>query len=224
MALIKCPKCGQTVLSVASVCPKCSHLLLQNPMSESEDGQVVECRRCGKLVARSTAECKFCGYPRQFRRRLRLAIWSAAGIGALVLAAWGLWALTAQRGTTTPPAPSLGEPSPPPSATPESVVRPLPQPTVESLPSAPLMEAELRPAQLPAAQTPQLPPTQTRWATTWANLRGAPRVPSAVIRVLQPGERVEVAMLRLGWWSVFVDGERVGFVANSVLTDQGGEP
>jgi SH3-like domain-containing protein len=59
-----------------------------------------------------------------------------------------------------------------------------------------------------------------RWTLTWTNLREGPGSEYAVVRVLRPGARVQVADVTRGWWAVYRDGALEGYVANSVLGDR----
>jgi hypothetical protein len=65
---------------------------------------------------------------------------------------------------------------------------------------------------------PALPVTTLRrYAQTWVNVRGQRRVASPVIRVLNPGEGVQVDSLQVGWYRVVVDGRPGGYVHRSNL-------
>jgi hypothetical protein len=52
MVMIRCPSCGQHVLDVASSCPKCRRVLIQNPLETHDWGALRACGRCGKHIAR----------------------------------------------------------------------------------------------------------------------------------------------------------------------------
>ena len=233
MALIKCPKCGQTVLSVASVCPKCGHMLLQSPTPQGDAGEYGPCRRCGKIVARKAATCEFCGYPQRRRRRLRWAAAGLLGCAAVAVTTWGV-----VRRVRGPEPPQRVEPAPPPATTalPESGV----------VVAAPADSGTVRDSQPPRADTIVVPPppgrdsavapaspqvvtpaprristsTLNRWTLTWANIREGAGSEYAVVRVLQPGERVQVADMARGWWAVYRNGVFEGYVANSLLSDR----
>jgi hypothetical protein len=111
----------------------------------------------------------------------------------------------------------------PPPAQEESTTpaqtQPMAQETVQVTPPDP--RPEPAPPPTVAAET-----TLTKWTSTWVNLRNARDPDAEIVRVLNPGEQVEVADLVGGWWVVFVDGEMVGFVARSLILDQppGAEP
>ena len=218
MALIKCPQCGQTVLSVASVCPKCSYLLLQHATPQGEDGGFVDCRRCGKVISATAVDCEFCGYPQRFRRHLRRAL---GAIGVLALAAIGILVIRAVTGTGGD-ADALA-----PRAT-DSVPAAVPQPAVaepdSEIPLAVAAPAVDTSSAVRQDSQPVAPVTLTRWTITWANVREARNTASAVIRILRPGDSVAVAEPAGGWWRVYDRGEPVGFVAIDLLSAEPPEP
>jgi uncharacterized protein YgiM (DUF1202 family) len=45
-----------------------------------------------------------------------------------------------------------------------------------------------------------------------------------VVQILNPGQQVEVTNLQGRWWAVYKDGQRIGFVANSVLRNEAPDP
>lgn len=213
MALIKCPQCGQTVLSVASKCPKCSHLLLQ-ARAPGDDKEFAHCRRCEKIIPRSVAICEYCGYPQLARRRLRLAIGLTMAAAALVAAAIGVSMLTGPREPETivsrPTAPPI-QPTAEDSATREPV------------PVATPIEAQLIPPTPPPATPDTARPVadaDMRWAVDWANVREGPGTDYPVVGVLRPGTAVTAGGRRRGWWLVSVDGNELGYVARNLLADR----
>lgn len=60
MTLIKCPNCGKTVLSVASVCPGCAVPLTRERPPHTWAGTLTECRRCGHPVTTEASVCPHC--------------------------------------------------------------------------------------------------------------------------------------------------------------------
>ena len=71
-----------------------------------------------------------------------------------------------------------------------------------------------------ASTTPaQLPATRTKWTVNWANVRAGPSNQDSIVRVLLPGQQVEVDDQGRAWWLVYLDGERLGFVSRSLLAD-----
>jgi hypothetical protein len=96
----------------------------------------------------------------------------------------------------------------------------VPPPDTASPDSTPAV-APAQPAPDTALRSPSAAPTiQTRWTADWANVREAPSVTAAVVRVLAPGRQVDVANMRDGWWSYYEGGARMGYIANSVLETQ----
>jgi len=225
VALIKCPRCGQTVLSVASVCPKCSYLLLQNPTPQGEGGEFTACRRCGKTIRRDAETCEFCAYPHLARRRMRGAAWTVLGLAVVALGALGIQRL-AQRGdgpspSTTPVVPAQSpRPAPP---LPSPVESPVGDSTVQdTVPIAPPIAA--RPVTAPApppSDSVGLPPGAVmRWTLDWANVREGRGTRFPVLGILRPAQGIYVDSLRAGWWLVYLDGRPAGYVATDLLTDE----
>lgn len=230
MALIKCPKCGQTVLSVASVCPKCGHMLLQSPTPQGEGGEFGPCRRCGKVVARASATCEYCGYPQRLRRRLRRGAAGVFGVAvlaaaALVILRWTRVPEPARGGQATPPPAMAALPDTGPGAAPAietGAARDTMPPLADTIRVPPPTRRDTATTIPPAAPLPRGVTTSTlnRWTVTWANLREGPGPDYAVVRVLRPGERVQVGDAARGWWTVYREGAVEGYVANSVLGDR----
>lgn len=230
MALIKCPKCGQTVLSVASVCPKCGHMLLQSPTPHGESGAFTPCRRCGKIVARTAATCEYCGYPQRWRRRLRRATLGVFGLAVLAAAVVGIlrWNDGSARVPQIQPSPAPPMPAPPDTTSGGglAVDSGAAADTLPPLADTIVVPPPVRPdtAMPESAPTPEPRRVTTsmlnRWTLTWTNLREGPGSEYAVVRVLRPGARVQVADVTRGWWAVYRDGALEGYVANSVLGDR----
>lgn len=85
---------------------------------------------------------------------------------------------------------------------------------------APAESLAASPSDSLALTTPQpTPPATTirRYAQTWVNVRDARRRASPSIRVLNPGEAVQVDSLQVGWYRVVVDGKPGGYVHRSNL-------
>jgi hypothetical protein len=60
-------------------------------------------------------------------------------------------------------------------------------------------------------------PLARRFARTWVNVRGARDRAAPVVRVLNPGDAVQVDSLSRGWYRVLIDGRAVGYVHRSNL-------
>ena len=91
----------------------------------------------------------------------------------------------------------------------------------ESQPPTSSTPAQLTPAtatSLPTA-TPVTPgpTTETRWTSTWVNVREGRGTDTPILQILGPRQPVEVADFQGRWWGLYMDGERIGYVANSVL-------
>lgn len=224
MAFIKCPKCGQTALSIASVCPKCGHLLMQHTPPQGSDSTLAQCPRCQKFIEREAPRCEFCGFPQLFWRRARTAMLAVLALAVVTASIVGVLMLRR---------------SPAPESAPRQVEAPRPTP-VPTLPedttpadttttAAPLITAapiEVRPP--PAADTavPPTPapvetvPTEDRWTVTWANLREGPGLDYPVVRILLPGTRIRAAAPSRGFSAVYGSAGLEGYVAVSLLSDR----
>jgi pyruvate/2-oxoglutarate dehydrogenase complex dihydrolipoamide acyltransferase (E2) component len=68
----------------------------------------------------------------------------------------------------------------------------------------------------PVTPTPAGPLAQ-RFARTWVNVRGGRSRATPAVRVLNPGDAVQVDSLSRGWYRVLIDGHAVGYVHRSNL-------
>ncbi len=198
MALIKCPQCGHTVLSVASVCPSCSFLLTQQRFQQSQRGTLAECRNCGRQVASQTRTCPYCGLRHPGSRRGARRALVVAGIVTPLLV---MAAVRANPGRPVLPLPTTIEPRTTPLAVETDLVPPPPD--------SPASSARL---------------DQSRWTVTWVNVRERPGTDTDVVHILGPGQGVRVGERQGRWWPVLQDGRVLGYVANSVLQDTEPEP
>ena len=57
----------------------------------------------------------------------------------------------------------------------------------------------------------------TRVARTWVNVRGRRGRSTPTVRVLDPGDAVQVDSLHRGWYRVLIDGRAAGYVHRSNL-------
>lgn len=215
MALVKCPNCNQTVLSVASVCPKCGFLLTQHRGPERQHGALTECRRCGGQVSSTARKCPYCG---SYRPAKSFAVHPGVVIAVLVsvLAAGAATSVVRRLAAPTPasllPAPAEPTPSEPAPAA------PVPTPS-EPTRNPSIIVPPPGQATSPPVATSVPPHTRVRFTVNWANVRAAPDSTAPVVRVLRPAQRVEVADRQGRWWSAWLDGEPIGFVANAILVD-----
>ncbi len=233
MVMIACPHCGQRVLDVASSCPKCGHVLIQNPLEAGDGTRLTACRRCGKHIDRDAVQCPFCGCHVRRSRLVRRGVGGLAAVavvvgGLVVLARVGVLHGPPWRSNGVGPAEATTTPHPVPPS-PESTVTaaPLvvgPAETITARPdSAPPPLPAVRATPTPRAE-PRLPALSAKWTAEWANVRADRTIESAVTRVLPPGARVEIGDLEGGWWAVYENGVRIGYIANSVLGDTPARP
>lgn len=203
MAYIECPQCGQKALAVATRCPRCSYGFVQQRLTRGE---------------------------RYVEKKHRMPVW--VGGGVVVLAVVFL-AVRGNEGTgriTVPPVSSGLEEAPavqasaPDSDVADSVIEagnPAVSAVVEidsitppALDTAPLVVAT------PSLQVPTpavATSDEVRFAQTWVNVRSGRSGTAEAVRILDPGERVEVDSLRLGWFRISIEGHPLGYVDRSLL-------
>lgn len=196
-----CPKCGHKALSVATRCPRCGQAFDTRYYQHSSQGP---------------------------RPRLAVPGLLIAGVVLMILAANMVWRLpgtASDRRASSGPAP----PAPEPKA--EGVAT---APRTDSLATAPAGKRALTgnppPAGTSATRAPAPVPLETRaivssagaikrYASTWINIRAgrSPRAP--VLRILHPGDLVQVDSLEQGWYRV-VSGQRtLGYVDRRLLSN-----
>ncbi len=94
----------------------------------------------------------------------------------------------------------------------------------ESQPPTSATPVQLIPATItsPPTATPKTtgPSTQTKWTSTWVNVREGRGSDTRIVQVLDPWQPVEVASREGRWWGLHIDGKRIGYVANSVLQNE----
>ncbi len=157
---------------------------------------LIDCPECGQKVASVASVCPRCSCflgQRAAPVRRRRNSWPVPVLLVVVLVALGILG--------TPRTIDNGSPLPT-SATPAQVT----PATVTS----------------PPAATPRAtgPSTQTKWTSTWVNVREGRGTNTRVVQVIDPGQRVEVDSLQGRWWGLYIDGKRIGYVANSVLQNE----
>lgn len=216
MPLMACPQCGQNVSSLASVCPMCSYSLREQRLKDGQLGPQISCRKCGQTISAKANVCPHCGvdFPRRTFNLLLVAI--PVGLILIVVVVIKL----------IPEGSSSSEPiivPPPLAAEPPEIT--LPQTDIVLEDSAALTSSDsLARAEPIVAQTPVVTiqadtavSATTRWTATWVNVRRDPRPNAPVEQQLNPSVRVEVGRFVAGFWEVFLDGRRLGYVANSLL-------
>ncbi len=206
MAYIECPQCGQKALAVATRCPRCSYGFIQHRLIRGE---------------------------RHREHKHRLPVW--LGGGAVVLAIVFL-AVRGNEGSgriTVPPVSSGLEQGPadlavvPDSTSPSlaneadtaavSTVVEIDSSNPAVLDTAPLVVAALPPSSAPAADPSTAFSWEFKYAQTWVNVRARRSGTADAVRILDPGERVGVDSLRLGWYRISIDGRPLGYVDRSLL-------
>ncbi|MEO8140650.1 MAG: SH3 domain-containing protein [Gemmatimonadota bacterium] len=197
-----CPNCGQKALKVATRCPRC--------------GIAFEAQFYQHSAPRPRSNGKSVGI-------------LVAGVAVVLLVANALWrrfdvapapARPAREAALAPPA----EPKPRPQPQPP---RDSPGTVGESLRTAPLPQPR-SPAPAPVA-APKTAPTgvtvepsaaiagRYRYASTWMNVRAERRNSAPVLRILHPGEAVQVDSFSQGWYRVVSSGEQAGWVDRRLL-------
>jgi uncharacterized protein YgiM (DUF1202 family) len=194
MSYLQCPNCGQKALSVATRCPRC-----QTPLEAPSS-------------------------PR--RPPIPPGLIVGMAVAVLIIVA----GITRQLRVTvgTPSVPTVS-PSPPlPVLAAESVVVvPAPakskslRPAVADSVPTPASKAPA-PTAVPTPSPAPPPPSRSeteerRYASTWVNVRAGPSGKAPIVRVLQPGESVQVDSLREGWYQVLANGGPGGYVDGKLV-------
>ena len=156
---------------------------------------LVECSECGQQVATVASVCPRCSYFLGYRAapaRSRIT-WPIPMLLTVLLVLVAMLGIPKSVNT---------ESQPPTSGTP----------------------AQLTPATVtfPPTATPRTtrPSTQTKWTSTWVNVREGRGSDTRIVQVLDPWQPVEVASREGRWWGLHIDVKRIGYVANSVLQNE----
>ena len=235
MVMIRCPNCGQRALDIATTCPQCHSILIQNPLETHNWGALRECGRCHKHIERGAAVCPYCGHRVRAARVAARTVAAVAGLAVLVAAGVAAWrsgvveslrgALGADRPAPEAAAPVI-DPAPvllPPAGAAEVVVAPI----TAAGPADSVATPEPTPPRATATAAAVPTPASglvTRWTGEWANVRSARDTTSEVVRVLAPNVAIEVGDRRQGWWALYLGGAFVGYIANSVLRTDPAQP
>jgi len=223
MTLIKCPHCGHSVLSVASLCPTCNAALGSTFLGPEHRGELVECRSCGHAVRSASRTCPNCGVKRPGKRRILSGAFMTMSalllIGAFIAYRWpdnaGMETVAA---TPTPP--------PPPAETSSVTARPQAAPASETAQAVVLPDSSV-PRATPLLAAPPTDtivkesgglPLQTKWTMLWVNVRQGPADKAPIVKVLRPGTKVEALPRRYGWWLIFESGDSIGYIAGALLS------
>jgi ribosomal protein L37E len=188
MIYMECPQCGRKALSVATRCPHCGVAFPSQPLRRPAVGHRLD------------------------RLRPLLALGGVLVLGAALIAV--VVPRLGSKPAAPPPETRPGDTTPaaatPPSAVPRdsSLERVAPESGAPSGPPA------VSPAPVTAAPTG---PFAKRFARTWVNVRSARDRASPAVRVLNPGDAVQVDSLSRGWYRVLIDGGAAGYVHRSNL-------
>jgi hypothetical protein len=188
MTYMECPQCGRKALSVATRCPHCGVAFPSKPLQGSAPGYRLD------------------------RMRPVLAVGGVLALGAVLLT------VVLPRLASKPAAPAGGasasETTPTHATLPRAVSADSP---VAADPSDAV--TTVQPPAVPSAPispTPPSPPAK-RFARTWVNVRGGRGRATPTVRVLNPGDAVQVDSLSRGWYRVVIDGRAAGYVHRSNL-------
>jgi RNA polymerase subunit RPABC4/transcription elongation factor Spt4 len=219
MTLINCPQCNQKVLSVASVCPKCGFSFSEQRKKDAHSTKAKLCKNCHREIAPSAQLCPHCGEMGPVRQPTRWVL----PVGMVIVLAVAVLMITLIGGEAPDDSvePASPEEHPPAQVEAATPTQPSPVQPDSVVVTQPIVQPEATP---PPVETTVA--TVTRWTANWVNVR-ADRDPDAeILRVLTPGQEVQVADLAQGWWAVYLEGEMIGFVARSLILDQppGSEP
>ncbi len=172
----------------------------------------MECPECGQKVASVASVCPRCSCffgHRAAPRRSNITLPFPVLVTALLLLVAVLGIL---KGINT-------ESQPPTSSTPAQLASATITPPPTSSTPAQLTSATIT---SPPTATPRTtaPSTQTKWTSTWVNVREGRGSETRIVQVIDPRQPVEVASLQGRWWDLYIDGKPIGYVANSVLRDE----
>lgn len=217
MPLMACPQCGQNVSSLASVCPKCAYSLREQRLKEGQLGPQITCRKCGQQISAKANVCPHCGV--DFPKRTFNLLIVVVPLAAILVA----FAVIKMLPDGSEPRGSAA--APPPLATdPPEITPPQTEVVLEDSSETPPLDTVVRAAPIVARTPPTVPEpaettirSTTRWTATWVNVRRDPRVNAPVEQQLDPGVRLEVGSYEFGFWEVFRNGRRLGYIANSLL-------
>ena len=183
----------------------------------------MECPQCGRKALSVATRCPHCGvaFPsKPLRRsapgyrldRLRpvLAVGGVLLLGAILLAV--VMPRLGSKAAAPPPGTASDETSPTLAAAPPG-----------AMPADSTMEGVASDSVVPKASAPDrdapapVSPLARRFARTWVNVRGARGLAAPAVRVLNPGDTVQVDSLTRGWYRVLIDGRAAGYVHRSNL-------
>lgn len=220
MSYVNCPDCNQKALSVATRCPRCG-LAFEGRFAPPPAPPP---RRIGPvLLLTGGLAAILVGVNFAVREFGAAPAGKAPVAKAPVAKAPGAQATGAKATGETAPVATAPE-----AREPEVSEGMVPPPRAESLPAAPARQPEPEPQPVVVATPPVVRPVlepepaqmvagESRYASTWVNVR-AGRSPSApVLRTLEPGELVAVDTPRQGWYRVVTEDQAAGYVDGRFL-------
>lgn len=166
----------------------------------------MECPQCGRKALSVATRCPHCGvaFPSKPLRRsapgYRLdRLRPVLAVGGVLLLGAILLAVVVPRLGSKAAAPAPGTPS------------------GEASPTRAATPAGAMPADSTVEGVAPASPLARRFARTWVNVRGARARAAPAVRVLNPGDAVQVDSLSGGWYRVLIDGRAAGYVHRSNL-------
>jgi len=192
MSYLECPKCGQKALSVATQCPRC-----HNP---------------------------FEGHSAPRRAPTPPGLIIGVAVAILIIVGGVARRVEIAADYMVPPAKvPVRAPRPPaesPAVTSSPVASHSLRPATADSATRPALPAPITPPPSPPPSN-QSPTGEHRFAKTWVNVRSGPSGNASIVRVLQPGERIQVDSLQEGWYQVLANGRPDGYVdGNLVIRDR----
>ena len=158
---------------------------------------LVECPECGQKVASVASVCPRCSRPLSLQKpadpRRSHGFWPVPVLVVVVLVLFGILGIRNRGNLRAPSLPT----STSSQLTPQAVASP--------------------PAETSKATGPS---TQTKWTSTWVNVREGRGTDTRIVQILDPRQPVEVDSLQGRWWGLYMDGKRIGYVHNSVLQNE----
>jgi len=226
MSYTQCPSCGSKALSVATQCPRCG-IPFESRLASYPAAQP---RRKSPALVAITVALGGILFAAGSLLNKRPAVSAGFEPPPTPPAAVAESPKTAQPAPAAPGPTDTERPLAAGGALPDSIAEDPGSPAAEEPSSPQVVEAPAEePSSLDGAipAAPRVPrismafgPTERRYTTIWVNVRQA-RGPSApVVKVLRPGEEVEVDSLRHEWYRVVDSGQAVGYVYRGFVDEE----
>jgi hypothetical protein len=167
----------------------------------------MECPQCGRKALSVATRCPHCGVAFPSKPLQRSApgyrldrLRPAFAVGGVLVLGVALLTVVLPRLESKAAAPARGASSGDTS------------PTLATPPGAGRADSVVE------GEAPTTPsPLAQRFARTWVNVRGGRGRAAPAVRVLNPGDAVQVDSLMRGWYRVLIDGRAAGYVHRSNL-------